>query len=223
MQLSFVERCELAPTIWEYTFRSERPLDFVSGQYVSISVPGVQGDPRGPARVYTLTSQPGDELLTFVLKLPEPHSPHKEALTKLQPGNPASCQDAMGDLILPKDPALPLIFIAGGIGVASYISMIQELLDKREERPIFFYYALRDKREQLYRELFNSYPLALSALTIAPNRLTAQQVLDTSPPDSFYYLSGSQRFVEGLRAQFEQLGIPRSQIVFDYYDGYVEL
>ncbi|HWT55772.1 MAG TPA: FAD-dependent oxidoreductase [Candidatus Microsaccharimonas sp.] len=223
MKLSFVERRELAPTIWEYTFQSERPLDFVAGQYVSINVPGVVGDSRGSARVYTLTSQPGDELITFILKLPEPHSPHKEALTRLQPGDPASCQDAMGDLILPKDPNLPLVFIAGGIGIASYVSMLQELLAKREERQIFFYYALRDKREQLYRELFNSYPLAWSALTIAPNRLTAQQVLDTSPPDSFYYLSGSQRFVEGLRAQFEQLGVPRNQIVFDYYDGYAEL
>jgi ferredoxin-NADP reductase len=223
MKLCFVERRELAPTIWEYSFESERPLDFVSGQYVSIAVPGVQDDPRGPSRVYTLTSQPGESILKFILKLPEPHSPHKEALTQLKPGDLASCQDAMGDLILPKDPSIPLVFVAGGIGVASYVSMIQKLLDTREERPVFFYYALSAKREQLYRELFNSYPLTLNMLTIAPNHITAQQVLDTSPPDSFYYLSGSQRFVEGLRAQFEQLGVPRNSIVFDYYDGYVDL
>lgn len=223
MKLTFVERRELAPTIWEYTFEAERPLDFVAGQYVSINVPGVANDPRGSARVYTLTSQPGESTITFILKLPEPHSPHKEALRKLQPGDPASCQDAMGDLILPKDASQPLVFIAGGIGVASYVSMIQEMIDKREERPVFFYYSLKDKREQLYRELFNSYPLTLNMLTIAPNRISARQVLDTSPPDSFYYISGSQRFVEGLRAQFEQLGVPRNNIVFDYYDGYVEL
>lgn len=223
MQLRFVERRELASTIWEYTFESERRLDFVAGQYVSINVPGVENDPRGSARVYTLTSQPSENTIRFILKLPEPHSPHKEALSKLQPGDPAGCQDAMGDLILPKDPTLPLVFVAGGIGIASYVSMIQELLNKREERPIFFYYALRDKHEQLYRELFNAYPLALNMLTIAPNRITARQILDTSPPDSFYYLSGSQRFVEGLRAQFERLGVPRNQIVFDYYDGYTDL
>src|SRR6476661_8428858 len=114
MQLSFVERRELAPAIWEYYFRPERPLDFVPGQYLSISLPDVKDDPRGPTRTYTLTSQPKAELISFVVKIPEPHSPHKEVLINMEPGDQARCNDSMGDLILPKDPALPLVFVAGG-------------------------------------------------------------------------------------------------------------
>jgi ferredoxin-NADP reductase len=101
--------------------------------------------------------------------------------------------------------------------------MLQELINKREERPIFMFYSLREKREQIFTELINAYPLALKTIVIAPNRLTAQQVKDATPPNAFIYLSGSQRFVEGLRYQFERLGTPRNNIVFDYYDGYVDL
>jgi ferredoxin-NADP reductase len=223
MNLSFVRREELAPSIWEYYFRPERPLDFVPGQYVDIVLPGVHDDPRGASRVYTLTSLPGEDLASFVVKIPEPHSPHKEVLVDLRPGDPAQARDAMGDLILPKDPARPLVFAGGGIGIASYVSMLKHLLQRKEERPIFVFYALRDRHERIYKELFAGYPLELNTLTIAPNRLTAQQIIDSTPPDAQIYLSGSERFVEGLRTNLEILGKPRADIVFDFFDGYKEL
>jgi ferredoxin-NADP reductase len=223
MQLSFEKREELAPTIWKYYFRPERPLDFVPGQYLSVGIPTVQNDPRGSSRVYTLTSQPADELMSFVLKVPEPHSPHKEALIQLQPGDHAQCNESMGDLILPKDASQPLVFVAGGIGIASFVSILEYLLVRKEERQIFMFYALRERQEQIYTDLLNSYPLALKTIVISPNRLTAQQIIDSTPPEALLFISGSQRFVEELRLNFEQLGKPRSQIVFDYYDGYTEL
>lgn len=223
MQLSFVRREELAPAIWEYYFRPERPLDFVPGQYIDIVLPTVTGDPRGASRVYTLTSLPGDELLSFVVKIPEPHSPHKEVLANLKPGDPAQCRDAMGDLILPKDASRPLVFVGGGIGIASFASMLKYLLGRKEGRPIFVFYALRSKYERIYRELLDSYPLQLNNLVIAPNRLTAQQIVDSTPPNAQIYLSGSERFVEGLRTNLEILDKPRADIVFDFFDGYKEL
>jgi ferredoxin-NADP reductase len=223
MNVSFVRREELAPAIWEYFFRPERPLDFVPGQYVDIVLPGVHDDPRGTSRVYTLTSLPGDELASYVVKVPEPHSSHKQAMLDLQPGDPVQFRDAMGDLILPKDPSRPLVFVGGGIGIASFASMLKYLLDRKEERQIFVFYALRDKYERIFRDLLNAYPLQLNTVVIAPNRLTAQQIVDSTPPDAQIYLSGSERFVEGLRTNLEILGKPRADIVFDFFDGYKEL
>jgi ferredoxin-NADP reductase len=223
MQLSFVKREELSPSIWEYYFRPERPIDYVPGQYVDIALGDVQDDPRGKSRVFTLTSLPTDELISFVLTFPEPHSIYKQHLELLQEGDPARCNNAMGDLILPKDPARPLVFIAGGIGIASYVSMLKKLLAKREERDIFLFYAMRSRYEQIFKDLTDSYPLRLKTIVIAPNRLTAQQIVDSTPPDALIYLSGSMRFVEGLRLSLEMLGRERNEIVFDYYDGYVEL
>jgi ferredoxin-NADP reductase len=223
MQLSFVRRDELSPAIWEYYFRPERPLDYIPGQYVDIILGDVEGDPRGKSRVFTLTSVPSDELISFVLKMPEPHSVYKSHLELLQDGDPARCNNAMGDLILPKDPARPLVFIAGGIGIASYVSMLKKLSAKREERDIYLFYAMRTRYEQIFKDLTDSYPLQLKTIVIAPNRLTAQQVVDSTPPDALVYLSGSMKFVEGLRLSLETLGKDRNEIVFDYYDGYADL
>ncbi len=221
--MTFERREELVPNVWQYYFRPDTTVDFVPGQYLALQLAGVVGDPRGASRVFTLTSLPADELLSFVVKFPEPHSRYKAVLLALAPGTEAKINDTMGDLILPKSPSVPLVYVAGGIGMASYASMLKELIARREQRQIFLFYALRDRREQIFRELTNTYPLALKTVILAPNRLTAQHIKDSTPPEALIDLSGSQRFVEGLRIELERLGTPRSQIVFDYYDGYVEL
>ena len=223
MKVFFEERTELVPGIWQYSFRPERPVDFIPGQYVDLRLPGVQGDPRGNARVLSMTSLPSDPSLTFLLKHFELQSPYKQVLQAMQPGDEASISDAMGDLVLPKSPDVPLVFVAGGIGIASFVSMIKALLSAREERQIFLFYGLRSQREQICRDVLEAYPLALKQIAIAPNRLNAAEIKDSTPPDALVYISGSEKFVEGLRRGLMELGTPHENIAFDYFDGYSEL
>lgn len=223
MQVFFERREEIVPGIWQYYFRPEHTPDFVPGQYADLHLPNVKNDPRGASRTFSFTSLPSDESVSFVLKHFQLQTPYKYALQQMQQGDSARIGDAMGDLVLPKSTDLPLVFIAGGIGIASYASMLKDLLKRREERNIFLFYALHSAREQIFRDLTTSYPLALKTVAISPNHLTARQVLDSTPPDSLIYLSGSQNFVESMQKGFEALGIPRSQIIFDYFDGYADL
>jgi ferredoxin-NADP reductase len=223
MIIRFEQREELAPTIWQYYFRPERPVDFVAGQYAEFQLLHQFDDPRGHSRTLTLTSLPEDELVSFIIKMPEPRSPYKQALAALQPGAELRLGDAMGDLILPKLPTVPLVFVAGGIGLASFISMLTLLTRRQEQRNIYLFYALRSRREQIYRQLVDGYPLQLKQLIYAPNRLAASEIVATTPPGALIYLSGSQHFVEGLRVDLTDLGIPHERIVFDYFDGYAEL
>lgn len=223
MQVLFEKREELAPAIWQYYFRPERQVDFEPGQYANLHIANITGDPRGASRTFSFTSLPSDPSIAFVLKHFGLQSPYKQTLQSMQPGDKAYLDDAMGDLILPKDPAVPLVYVAGGIGVASYAAMLKDLLARREERSIFFFYQLRSAREQIFRDLYNAYPLELKQVSIAPNLLTARQIKDSTPPNALVYISGAQKFVEDLQTGLELLGTPRSQIVFDYYDGYTEL
>jgi ferredoxin-NADP reductase len=223
MRVTFEQREELAPGIWQYRFSPERAVDFVPGQYVDLFLPDVQTDPRGGSRTFSLTSLPAEPSITFITKHFALQTPYKQRLQAMRPGDPAHIGDAMGDLVLPKLPDVPLVFVAGGIGMASYASMLRDLLTRREERPMFLFYQLRARREQLFRELTDAYPLQLAQVALAPNRLSAGEIADATPPGALFYLSGGQSFVESLRTGLEALGVPRSRIVFDYYEGYTEL
>ncbi|HSX06880.1 MAG TPA: FAD-dependent oxidoreductase [Candidatus Saccharimonadia bacterium] len=223
MKVFFERRTELAPGIWQYFFKPERPVDFIPGQYASLQLLNVTNDPRGGSRTFSFTSLPAEPLISFVLKHFELQTPYKHCLQALQVGDEARLGDAMGDLVLPKNPDTPLVFVAGGIGIASFVGMLQELLAVQEERQVFLFYGLRSRREQIFREITSVYPLALSSVAISPNRITAQEVVDSTPPDALVYLSGSQRFVEDLRSDLGALGTQHERIIFDYFDGYTEL
>lgn len=217
MQVVFERREELAPGIWQYSFRPERRVDFIPGQYADFHFISPLNDPRGQSRVFTLTSLPTDEFVSFVVKFAEPLSPYKQALQSLQPGVEMRLDEAMGDLVLPKLTSIPLVFVAGGIGVASFVSMINANSDPR---PITMFYALRNAEEIIFTDVLR--PVKPHIL-IAPSRLTAEEIRKDQNPDAQYYLSGSERFVEGLRHDLEALGVPHEQIVFDYFDGYTDL
>jgi len=223
MKVWFEKREELAPTIWEYYFRPERPVDCIPGQYADFHVLSPLNDPRGQSRVFSLTSLPSDPYVSFVAKFVTPLSPYKQALQALVPGTELRLDDAMGDLVLPKSPDIPLVFIGGGIGIASFAAMLKQLLVDREERPVFLFYSVRTRQEQIFRDVVNAYPLAHKSVTIAPHRLTADEIASSVPSNSLLYLSGSQKFVEGLRADLTALGAQHEQIIFDYFDGYADL
>lgn len=222
MQVFFKARRELAPTIWEYSFRPEKPVDFVPGQYVGLQLPGVEGDPRGRSRTFTITSLPSDPLVTFVLKHFDAQSPYKTYLQSLDAARPAAAAitNAMGDVVLPKLASLPLVFVAGGIGIASFVSILNSLVKSSESRSISLLYGLRTPDQLIYRELLESFPFAARRTFISPQHLTAKDILQPTGPDSLIYLSGSEHFVENLRENLYFHGISRERVVFDFFDGY---
>lgn len=223
MRIIFEQREELAPGIWQYFFRPDGPLDFLPGQYADLHLSNVVNDPRGASRVFSFTSLPDEPTVSFVLKHFELQSPYKQTLAKLKKGDTAKIDNAMGDLVLPKDPSAPLTFVAGGIGIASFVGMIRQLLKNNEQRKINFFYQLRNSGEKIFGDLLQSYRFEKLQISIKPTRLAAETIRTASPPESLIYLSGSQTFVENLQAGLEQLGTLRANIIFDYYDGYAEL
>src|SRR5882757_8215263 len=106
MRAVFKRRAELAPGIWQAFFSPERPVSYLAGQYVDIRLPAVTDDPRGPGRTMTLTSLPSEPEISFVYRFAEPASPHKLELQTMRPGATIQLGDAMGDLVLPKSPAV---------------------------------------------------------------------------------------------------------------------
>lgn len=223
MEVTYLRRVNLAANIWQYFFRTDAKLDFLPGQYGELHLNKVVGDPRGPSRVFSFTSLPDEPVVSIVLKHFSEQSPYKQALAKLKAGDTAKIDNIMGDLVLPKLASQPLIFVAGGIGLASYLAMIQLLLSNREPRQIDFFYQLRSKDEIIFENLLANFPFNSSIIATRPDQLTASLVMKAASDEALIYLSGSQNFVESLRGGLEQLGEPRSRIVFDYYDGYRDL
>lgn len=220
----YIGKTQLAADIWEFRFARPEHYEYIAGQYAQLHFPNLVGDPRGPMRTMSFTSHPSEGVLAFVTRIPTVCSPFKQRLAALAPGDPIVVDAALGDLILPRSTATPLVFVAGGIGIASFTAMLKEASLSGNQRSITLLYALRNADERLFMHQLAHFPFVSYNEFIAPERLTAPTILSAAPEveNTLYYLSGTERFVEGLRHELLATGLSDTQIAFDYFTGDIE-
>ena len=104
----------------------EQPFDFRPGQAVLI---GTRGAPRRP---YSIASSPeqaaetGSLELLIALEADGTLGPH---LADLDPGSPIDLEGPLGTFLFPVEPPQqPLLFVAGGTGIAPLRAMIDHVL-----------------------------------------------------------------------------------------------
>jgi ferredoxin-NADP reductase len=205
----------------------ERPLHYLAGQYVEIFLPHDNPDSRGEHRWFSLSSSPTEPLLGITAKFEQTNgSSFKQALRSLRPGAVFTLSDPLGDFVVPKDPTIPLVFIAAGIGITPIRSIVQWLTDKQDERQVQLVYITPKSADMLFLPLFQAYPglllIPLHTREALQDKLSAAGILGRigKPDEKLIYLSGPQPLIEDLWESLQQLGITRDQLVLDYFPGY---
>jgi glycine betaine catabolism B len=227
----------LSNDTYEYVFDRDPRFSFAPGQYLEWTLPHRDPDSRGNRRYFTLSSAPADAELRMGVKFyPEPSS-YKQRLAELQPGESISAGHLAGDFVLPKDANEKLAFVAGGIGITPFVSMIRHLLANGEKRDAVVLFAnwrpedvayaalLREAQERLgLRTVY-----ALSDPTSVPDgwhgrvglidgRLIAEELPDYS--ERTFYVSGPQAMVATTRKAVAGLGVRSERIRTDYFPGF---
>lgn len=223
MKVLFDHKQKTAEDIYSFYFKSLLPVSYTAGQFIELHIPHSNPDERGTKHWFTLSSSPGEDFLALTTKFSSPSSSFKQALKKLKPGTELFMADPMGDFVLPKDPSIPLVFVAGGIGITPYRSMISWLTAQNEQRNIVVVYAAKKKTQLAFLPLLKQYNLKIIEHT--DDSLTVETILSLSKPqpNSLIYLSGPEPMVEALVEQFKSSAHDMSKIVTDYFPGYTVL
>lgn len=235
MRITFIRREPLVPHVWTFIFQPEKPLDYIAGQYAELYLPHKNTDSRGDWRWFTIAAAPGDERIRITTKIePSDGSSFKRALMELPTGAELTLSEPIGDFVLPKDPRLPLVFVAGGVGITPVYSMVKWLHQNGEQRSIQIIYVARRAEDLAYRDLFQVYDLEFMPLLTVPRgewrgesgTLSGERVLQLIHGDDgqkLFYFSGPQAMVETLIADLRHRGVDSNRIVMDYFPGYVDL
>ncbi|HSW99612.1 MAG TPA: FAD-dependent oxidoreductase [Patescibacteria group bacterium] len=230
MHAHFHHSDEIAKDIRSFWFKLEKPCKYTAGQFTELSLPHT-ADKRGQRRWFTISSSPNDPLLSITTKFTTGRSStFKKTLRTLRPGDPVKLAEPMGDFVLPKDASIPLIFIAGGIGITPMHSMIKFLYDTHEQRNIQLVYATTTAEELAFLQLLQTYSLSLTTIVKHPlppysglsGSLDTDRILTitTPTPETLIYLAGPEPMVELLTKGLIAKGISPQQIVTDYFHGY---
>jgi ferredoxin-NADP reductase len=239
IRLDYLGKTQLGPTTWELAFQPARPVRFVAGQYMELTIPHRMADFRGSRRYFSISSAPAtgtpadDGPITFAITVPEKSSSFKQALLDLEPGAVVRGTGVSGDFALPADTTEPLLLVAGGIGITPFASQLAAATARGEKRDVTVVYANSVSGALPYADLLEKSgahvvlysPEAPSPLPkgwdyAGPGRVTgerlAQAVPDVSKRRAF--VSGPPSLVADLRRALHSQGARR--VHSDYFSGY---
>ena len=157
--LQSVER--LSETSIAFSIEAPAGLAFLPGQYVNILVPGT--DQR---RSYSFSSTPGTDALSFLVRdIPRGRMSTwlREAAT---PGTTLELVGPAGSFYL-RDVGRPLLFLAGGTGLAPFLSMLGKLAEKGADQPIHLVYGVTNDADLVEVARLEGFAARIPGFTFA--------------------------------------------------------
>lgn len=225
------------PDTGDFVFKLDKYFDYKPGQYMEWTLPHDGADSRGNRRYFTIASAPTENEIRLGVKFYKNGSSFKKALLKLDDTTPVVISQLSGDFTLPEDPGQKLVFIAGGIGITPYRSMVKYLLDTNESRNIVLLYSERKPDNFVYRDIFDE---AEQRIGIKPvytatetqsvpatwqghlGMISADMIKNEVPDyiERTYYISGPHPMVSSMQTMLHGLGVPRHRVKTDFFPGY---
>ena len=214
-----------ADHIYSFYFKPERKIDFTAGQFIEIHIHHDKPDSRGTKRWFTISSAPEmEDLFSITTRMAEEKgSSFKKSLRSLKKGDEIKISEAMGDFVLPRNENIPLIFIAGGIGITPFHSIISHLSATNKKRNIKLYYGARDIDELIFNKELSSYldenifPILQNAPTNYHGKtgfLSTEEIFkNIGNRDCMIYISGPEPMVEKFKKEFMGLVTSSNNLV----------
>ena len=237
LMLKLKQKLAVATGTYDFVFTGASNFNFRPGQYLEWTLAQDSPDSRGSRRYFTMASSPTEKDIRLGVKFYNPASSFKQTMLNMQPGQKIVASQLSGDFILPKDPKEKLIFIAGGIGITPFRSMVKYLIDKNEKRDIVIFYSNKNVRDIAYKNIFDQAEtnLGLKVIYVLTDKksvqngwigrvghidgnMIRQEVLDYK--ERTFYLSGPHTMVSAFKKTLKDLGVSRSQIKIDFFPGF---
>ena len=221
-------------------------LDYTAGQYAFFDIGGVNNDPKGPIRHFTIASSPTENFIMLSTRIRD--TPYKKRLSSLEERAKVKVRGPQGNFVLHEDYSKPAIFLSGGIGVTPFRSMIKYATDKQLPIKIIMFDSNRDEKNILYKNEFDAAANSNQNLRIIytiseeekgqPEQISssnkwegergridkamlAKYLSDDDIKNSIFYTCGPPGMLKAMQKLLkDELHIPKERIMIEEFTGY---
>jgi ferredoxin-NADP reductase len=162
----------------------------------------------------------------------------KQALSILPIGSGVKIEGPMGSFRLHNNTARPAVFLAGGIGIAPFLSMLSHATGEKLRHPIVLFYANRYLKDAAFMNSLRNLERAnlrfrfIPTLTrtdknyrgwkggtghISSEMLITQVGIVRGP---IYYIAGPPAMVAGTRRTLSEAGVDEDDVRTEEFAGY---
>lgn len=217
------DKIKIARDTYEFIFSSNQKLYFKPGQYLEWTLGHKNADSRGNRRYFTIASSPTEDDIRIGVKFYPNSSTYKNGLCMLQMTDTIMAGQLAGDFTMPKDKNKKLAFIAGGIGITPFRSMIKYLIDKKERRDIRLFYSNKSYLDVAYKDILNQAEREFGISTVYNLGFLTPEIIKKELPDyrqRYFYISGPSGMVNSFEKSLLGMGVTSSQIKKDFFPGF---
>lgn len=225
MRLALDHTREEAPDVISFFFRPEASLSWRAGQYLHYTLPHSDPDARKDDRFFTIAAAPHERMAMITTRLTEEHgSSFKKALRLMRPGDVIEADGPHGTFVL-DDPGRPSVFIAGGIGVTPFRSILLDLDHRGSPLNITLLYANRTE-DAVYKSeltaLAARHPEFKILYFVGDKRIDAAAIKASAPDLQTppFFISGPEPMVKAFENMLTEMGVPTAHQKRDYFPGY---
>jgi ferredoxin-NADP reductase len=210
-------------------------VDFRPGQYFWVTLlDPPYDDEKGPRRHISVVTSPNDRgVLGLCTRLRD--SAFKRLLAELPVGAEVEVEEPKGAWALPEETDLPYVFVAGGIGITVFRSMLLYISEEQLPYRVTLVYSNRDRESTAFLDELLELERAHDNIRVVPtmtddpgwdgeNRRIGPELLrdhlDGDLAGYRYLLAGPPAMVEAVTDQLREAGIPDEQLRPERFSGY---
>lgn len=228
----------ISPDTLEFIFKPVSKFVYTPGQYMEWTLDHDNPDSRGNRRFFTLASSPSEENLRLGIKFQENGSSFKNAFKNLDDKTAVMAGQLAGDFTLPKDLNKKIVFLAGGIGITPFRSILKYMTDTGQRRDIILFYSNKRKEDIVYKDVIDQAEKYMGIKVIYSltdtetppedwsgnlGRIDSNVIVKEVPDykERLFYLSGPHAMVTSYEITLKDLGVRGGWIKKDYFPGFV--
>lgn len=233
-QTNLIHQKEIAQNTVEFVFRRPEGFEFQAGQHVNLKLEKLLfEDKKGPRRTFTIASAPFEDNLQIVTRMTG--SGFKRTLME----GGSQTIEMLGPLgKMTHESALPAVFIAGGIGVTPFRSMVLESLHQNAAAMTLLYsnrdvtsavfLPLFTELEARHPDLFHYYPVLTGETKADAAQNSSSRRIDrgfihahvADVHQVMFYLCGPQRMVDDVHVILSNEKVTADRIRSEVFWGY---
>lgn len=228
---------EVAEGTMAFHFTRPPGFEFRAGQSIDVTlIDPVETDAEGNTRAFTIASPPFVDHLTFATRMRD--SAFKRVLRKASQGLEVKIEGPGGSFTLHKNASKPGVFLAGGIGITPFLSIVRQAAKDKPPQLLYLFYSNRRPEDAPFLDLLAGLPAensnfhfiaTMTAMAKSRRQWTGETgVIDRKmllrhvpqPIGPIYYIAGPPAMVTAMRKMLVSAGVDEDDIRTEEFSGY---
>ena len=234
MRATVAETREVAQGTLLVRFAVDDYPDYRPGAYFWVELPdrGHQ-DEKGLRRHISLVTSPTEEgVVGLATRLRD--TAFKQTLAELQVGDEVQVEEPRGSFLLPEDTDVEYVFVAGGIGITVFRSMLRYIADTGAPYRVTLVYSNRDRASTPFLDELAELEERIAGLRVVPTMTDdpewegetrrvdpafLEDVLGGLDGRTFL-VAGPPPMAEAVSEALRAAGVPEDRVLSDRFSGY---